>query len=860
MQRLPIDDVMEAVIAAVRAAGAAVLVAPPGAGKSTRVPPAILRAGVLASASDDVVVLQPRRVAARAVAERIASENGWRVGEEVGYHVRFERRVGPRTRLRVLTEGVLTRQLLDDPLLEGVGCVVLDEFHERSLHTDVAAALLCEVRDARPELKVVVMSATLDAEPVSRYFGGCPIVRSEGRTHAVSVTYSPVGAVTLESAVASAVDEALSGDADGDVLVFLPGSQEIRRSIEAVEPLVRSFDAEALPLHGSLPFDRQVAATRPGERRRVICATNVAETSLTIQGVTCVIDSGLVRSAFYDPRRGLDRLEVGWISRASATQRAGRAGRVRPGRCIRLFSEKAYHALSPHDVPEVRRVDLCQTVLTLHGWGRHDPRGFGWYESPPVERVTLAQRLLTLLGALDGDGRLTALGRRMLAVPAHPRLSRMLLAASDAGHAEIGATLAALLSERDVLQRTGGERGGANRSDHGSDLLLRADALQWAERERFGEAVRSRGIDPAAARRAATVRDDLLASMRADRRDRDETPDRALDPLLLPVLAYPDRVCRRRSHDPSLAVMAGGGGVRLAASSVVTRGDLFVALDARHGDRAAGPGSRQEATVTIASPVERQWLTDHLPHMLRREQAAVYDEQRGRVVGRVRDWFLDLLLDERETGRVGPEAAATVLREALVGRAAEVVRASEAAAGLLQRAAFSVAVAPGRFAELDPAALTVERLVAQACAGSESIDGVREKLPAMIDAALGYAGRRDVDALAPESVSVPSGSRVRLDWSTAQAEPQVRGPALAVRLQELFGLAETPRVAAGRVPVVLHLLGPNFRPVQVTTDLASFWRNTYPQVRKDLRVRYPRHAWPDDPVSATPQAKGGRRR
>ncbi len=401
---LPIDPVLPEIVEAARDFRGLVLVAPPGAGKTTRVPVAIVEAGILVKPHPALVVLQPRRVAARASAGRIAEENGWRLGEEVGYHIRFERRVGPRTRIRVATEGILLRQLVADPFLEGVGAVVIDEFHERSIHTDLALALLREIKETvRDDLLLIVMSATMDAEPVAEYLRGCPVIRSEGRAYPVEIAYRPTAGAVSPEAIAGAVEEAISST--GDILVFLPGVDEIRRVGAHLEPLARREDLLVLPLHGALSGEDQDRALRPSGRRKVILATNIAETSLTIDGVRTVIDSGLARSASYDPRRGLDRLELGPISRASAAQRAGRAGRTGPGRCLRLWSEGEQRGREDNDVPEIRRVDLCAAVLALHAWGVTDPRRFDWYEAPPEARIDSAERLLRLLGALDGCNR-----------------------------------------------------------------------------------------------------------------------------------------------------------------------------------------------------------------------------------------------------------------------------------------------------------------------------------------------------------------------------------------------------------------------------------------------------------------------
>lgn len=846
MTGLPIDDVLGEVLATLRQAASLVLVAPPGAGKTTRVPPAILRSGFLAADHPNIVLLQPRRVAARAVAMRIAEENGWELGGAVGYHVRFDRKISRQTRLHVLTEGILTRQLLDDPLLDGVGCVILDEFHERSLNSDLAIALLREVQEARDDFKLVVMSATLEAEPVAKYLGGCPIIHSEGRTFPVQIDHRAATGAALEDRVAAAVADSAGA---GDTLVFLPGIAEINRCIDRLAPLAQRDQRLLLPLHGSLRVEEQIAAIRPADQPKIICSTNIAETSLTIEGVTTVIDSGLARIARYDAERGLDRLDLSRISRASATQRAGRAGRVRPGRCVRLYSAKDFAAMADFGTPEIARVDLAQTILALHAWGRPDPRVFGWYDPPPEQSVASAERLLAMLGALDGEsgGRITELGGRILALPVHPRLARLLLAAGDAGMLETGATVAALLSEKDIFlpQRHDRDAIATSQQQGDSDLLVRLEALQDRSQ---------RDLDRIAVRQVLRVKEELLriaghrGTGTAPVMTRKARATRPYQEMQLPLLAYPDRVCRRRG-DSDTGVMVGGGGVRIARESVVRQGEFFVALDARQDARS----QRGEALVRIASRIEEAWLEALFPHVVRTEQSAEFDPQRQRVVGISRVWYRDLLLREQAGVTVDDATAGAVLAEVVRSRGRQIVESDESAGRFLKRLAFlRKHLSDDGWPAFDDAELG--ELLASATAGRRSVAEIRHSgLLGLLQSAMPYALLRRVDVEAPEAIAVPTGNRIRLDYD---ADP----PVLAVRLQEMFSQADTPRLAGGRVPVVLHLLGPNFRPVQVTTDLASFWKNTYPQVRKDLRARYPKHAWPDDPLTAAPQAKGGRSR
>ena len=845
MIELPIDAVIPDVLAKLRERRALVLVAEPGAGKTTRVPPAIVKHELLARDHPNVVLLQPRRVAARAAAARIAEENGWELGREVGYQVRFERKISAATRLHVMTEGILSRQLLDDPILEGVGCVILDEFHERSLHTDLAIALLREVKQTvRPDLMIVVMSATLEAEPVAKFLDGCPIIKSEGRTFPVEITHAgATPRIELPHRIARLIAE--SSD-EGDVLVFLPGVAEISRTIDAIESIGSRDDLVTIPLHGSLSGDEQFAALRPPPRgkRKVVVATNIAETSLTIDGVRTVIDSGLARVAGYDPRRGMDRLELKRISRASATQRAGRAGRTAPGKCIRLWSAIEDKSLEPFETPEVRRVDLTGTVLALHAWCASDPRAFGWYEPPDERSLAAAEQLLEMLGAITSErgGRITELGRRLLSLPVHPRIGRLLVAAADQGMVRDGAAIAALLSEKDILRAQTNvhpsERGPSVQSE--SDLLVRMDVLESRRRDHQ--------VDSSALRMVEKARDELERTAQRHLRRMGESPTRREKDLLrLPLYAYPDRVCRRRSNDPSAAVMVGGGGVRLAPESSVRQPEFFLALDPRQDER----NLSREAIVRIASGIDVAWLEEMFPQEIRRERVAVYDQQRDRVVGHGVVKYRDLVLREDKDAAVDAEKASRVLAEWATPRVGELLAGDEAAERWIARLRFLARAMPDRNLP------TIESLAAEAlpiaAAGKKSLAQLRPALLASMQNLIDYPMQRLIDVEAPESIEVPTGNRIKLDYAS---DP----PVLAVRLQELFGLLETPRVAGGRVAVRLHLLGPNFRPVQITDDLKSFWSTTYFQVRKDLRVRYPKHAWPEDPLTARPEAKGSRRR
>ncbi len=834
---LPIDPLLPAVVDALARGSRVVLRAPPGAGKTTRVPGALLDAGV--AGDRRVLVLEPRRIAARAAAEFVARARGGRLGGEVGYRVRFEHQGGHATRLWFVTEGVFGRRLGDDPFLEDVGVVVLDEFHERHLQGDLALAVVRALQDdVRPDLKLVVMSATLATEALARHLPGATVLTSAGRAHPVAIGWAPPPPrVRLAEHVATVVGDVLRDP--GDVLVFLPGAGEIRR----VAALLRARrDVDVVPLHGDQPLDEQQRALRAGPRRRVILATNVAETALTVEGVAAVIDAGLARVARFDPRHGVDRLVVAPISRASAEQRAGRAGRLGPGRCVRLWSREEHAGRREHETPEIVRRDLARTVLELRAWGLHDAGALPWLDPPPPAALAHAEGLLVQLGAVEPATRaLTPLGRRLLALPAAPRLARMTLEAERIGAGAAGAALAALAGERDVLAAARPFGGGAaDRPAGPSDLLVRLELFEEAARRGLGAgACQALGLEPRAVRAVERARRQLARTLQAG----GEATD---DQLLRCVLAgFPDRVCRRRTPGSARAVMVGGTGIALAPESVVREAEFFVAVDVEGG------GGRPEALVRLASAIERSWLERLFPGAVTTDDALVFDTARAAVLARRRVRYLDLVLEEAVRTEVDRAAAGTLLAEAVLADPALRARATDAGPGVLARLAFLARAMP----ELG---LDVDALVAGAvrtCARNRrSVAELLQADPAAaLHAQLDHRQRAALAREAPPEFTLPSGRRAPIAYR-ADAPPVV-----AARIQELFGVTTTPRLAAGRVPLVVQLLAPNQRPVQVTDDLASFWAATYFDVRKQLRGRYPKHAWPDDPLTATPATRPGRR-
>jgi ATP-dependent helicase HrpB len=848
---LPIDAVQPEVHDALRRHPSVVIQAPTGAGKTTHVPPALLDAGL--SGDGRILVLEPRRLAARAAARRMAAERGGRLGDEVGYQVRFDRCCGPGTRILVVTPGILLRMLHDDPFLEGAGTVVFDEFHERGLDSDLALGMVRLVQQTvRPELRAVIMSATLAAEPVAAYLGGCPVVTSAGRQYPVEIVYEPrPQQQPWHAAVGRAVGRLLDRT-DGDLLVFLPGLHEIRLAARELEPLARERDLAVLPLHGDLPAEQQDAALLPLDRRKVVLATNVAETSVTVEGVSGVVDTGLARLLTFDPGVGLDRLRLTPIARASADQRAGRAGRTRPGVCVRLWSESAQRGRPEQTEPEIRRVDLAGAVLQLLCLGEADVLRFPWLEPPREAAVAQALALLRRLGAVD-DGGVTDLGRVLARLPVHPRLGRLLVEGQRWGCPERVALAAALLAERDPFTRPLGEPGerGPGRAATSSDVLDRVEALE--EYERHGRAAAPVGtLNRGAARFVLRARDQLLRSLRSEARrlppsvaprpavevTGDESVLRAL------LAAFPDRVARRREPGSRRGVMVGGRGVRLAPSSAVTEPELFLGVEV--------DASQTETLIRQASAVQRDWLA---PGQVRDGIEVTFDPAAERVTARKRLRYEDLVLEESPAALPDDEQTAAVLAAAAGEHVERVLPPADSAAGLyLTRVRCLREWLPELgLPAFDEAEL--RELLPGLCHGSRSFADLRGgPWLGALESRLTHGQRQAVEREAPERLTVPSGSRLALRYEVG------RPPVLAVRIQEVFGLRETPRVAAGRVPVLLHLLAPNHRPQQVTDDLASFWRNTYPQVRKELRARYPKHAWPEDPWTATPERRPRRKR
>ncbi len=863
MQPLPVDEILPAAVETLRRARSLVVEAPPGAGKTTRLPPALLDAGV--AGAGDVLVLEPRRLAARMAARRVAEERGEKLGETVGYQVRFEEVAGRATRLRFLTEGVLTRRLLADPQLKGVGCVVLDEFHERHLQADLALALLRRLqKTTRPDLKLVAMSATLDAAPVARYLDDCAVLRSEGRRYDVQVEHlARHDERPLEVQVEAAVRRLVSEGLDGHVLVFLPGAASIRKAQSECARVAEEQDLLILPLHGELPAAEQDAAVQPTVQRKLILSTNVAETSVTIEGVAAVVDSGLARVATHSPWSGLPRLVVSRVSRASAVQRAGRAGRTREGRCLRLYTAQDFNARPEHETPEVRRLDLAESVLELRAAGVDDLHKFGWFEAPQPEALEAAETLLRRLGAVGGEGNVTNLGRSMLRLPLHPRLSRIVVEAESRGVAREACTIAALISERDIragrvsLKVHEGPRTKRVADTHGSsDLLELLDLFTRAEERGFNaERLRALDLEPNAVHAVERVSRQLrrilrLPNSKAEGVEMSEEKETAL--LISTLAGYPDRVARRRSrtseHGASVELLLSGGGTaELAPLSVVRAADFIVAVDAEEkGDAARTTARAAKTSVRLASKIEPDWLLDLFPEALEEKTEARWNAQAERVELLRRLTYDQLVIDEWRAPRAEGEEVSRALAEAALGAGVQAFADVEEVERFLARVEFVARTFPeAALPELNDEDVRVG--LADLCEGRRSFAELREAargggLVEVLRRRLSNEQSRLLAQMAPERVTLARGRQARVRYERGQQ------PSVASRLQDFFGMREGPRIAGGRVPLVLQLLAPNQRPVQVTTDLSGFWSRHYPALRRELGRRYPRHAWPEDPL------------
>jgi ATP-dependent helicase HrpB len=829
----PIDAILPELKEAVKSGTPVIVHAPPGAGKTTRVPLALLN--VIPPEQGRIIMLEPRRIAAVSAARWMARTLGEDVGGVVGYAIRFDSRSSAKTRIEVVTEGVLTRRIQSDPGLTGVDMVIFDEFHERSLHADLALALALDVRKGlRPDLKVLIMSATMDTEPIAALLGDAHVITSSGRAFPVEERYIAESTLPIHRRVAIAVRTALR-ETSGDILAFLPGSGEIRSCArELQEGLDLTEERIALhPLYGDLPFEEQERAILPSrERRKIVLATNIAETSLTIEGVHVVVDSGLTRRLRYDPSTGMNRLVTMPVSRASAEQRKGRAGRLGPGVCYRLYSRHDLQGMPPFAQPEILVSDLAPLALELAAWGVRDRFALTWLDAPPVAAWESGIGLLKDLGALDRTGSITPQGRAMARLPLHPRLSRLMVRAGELGCLRLGADLAAILSERDIFRQSG-----ADRVHNERDVSERLDMLRrWRKGTETSDAA-----NPQALRTVERTAKQLLSlvPVKPGAADAVQGENEMISRLLL--CAFPDRIGKRREEGGGRFILVQGRGVRLSPDSGLGTNPYIIAVN-------LDAGGKTEGFVHVAAPVTEELIRSECARSIETVRRVEWDNRSGRIAAALEERLGSLLLSLRPF-KPSDEETAPILCEAIRAMPG-ILNFSREARQLQARAS----VIKKAFPEENWPELSDERLLshpeewilpwltnirsAQSLSALNVLPGLKAKL--------GREQQRLLEERAPLAITVPSGSRVSLDYTAGEV------PVLAVKLQEMFGCADTPVIAGGRVKVLLHLLSPAGRPVQVTQDLKGFWNSGYDLVKKDLKGRYPRHPWPDDPWNAVP--------
>jgi ATP-dependent helicase HrpB len=842
---LPINAILPGLREALLSHSGVVLVAPPGAGKTTRIPLALLEYELFTG--QRILMLEPRRLAAKAAARFMAASLGEQVGETVGYRVRMDTRIGPMTRIEVITEGVLTRMIQQDPGLEGVGVVIFDEFHERSLHADLGLALCLQVQALlREDMRILVMSATLDAHSVAKLMNQAPILVSEGRSFEVTTHYLERRKEgRIEAVVISTIVQVLEKHEHGDLLVFLPGTGEIKRVESRLQEMKLGPAIRITPLHGSLSQESQDKAIAPSMDglRKIVLATSIAESSLTVEGIRIVIDSGLSRVPRFSPRTGMARLETVQVSLASADQRRGRAGRLSSGNCYRLWTKADHNLLAPSSKPEITEADLAPLALELAQWGVADPAELQWLDPPPQAAFLQARSLLVQLGGLDASGVITAAGRRMAGLGLHPRLAHMILSAIPLGLGELACELAALLNERDFLQ---GDPATPN-----ADLRIRIEALRVTlQSEKSGEARRSRAeldaplyyegfrVDLAACRRIGTEAKQWKKELQL------AGPYKAEDVFacgLLLAFAFPDRIGQRRAQGRFL--LSNGRGAMfvhmqpLAASAYIVAAELD-----DHG---------ADGRIYLAAPIEMEDLERYFQGSMTLQKITAWDASVQAVRSRTYTRLGAILMKDVPNPSAHPDEILAALLAEISEHGIAMLPWSKASSQLRTRLRFMHHY-DADWPDVSAEALTetLQVWLAPHLFGCKSnSDLQRLNLATVLESTLSWEQRRLLDEWAPTHITVPSGSRIAIDYSNFEA------PTLSVRLQELFGLGQTPRIAGGRVPLLLHLLSPAQRPVQVTSDLANFWSHTYFEVKKDLKGRYPKHYWPDDPLVAMPTSR-----
>jgi ATP-dependent helicase HrpB len=848
MESLPIDAFLPQIAEVLNSTDALVLSASPGAGKTTRVPRALLETGF--AKAGEILVLEPRRIAARLAAARVAQELGETPGRTVGYSIRYENVAGPGTRIRFLTEAILTRRMIQDPDLDGVSVVILDEFHERSLTTDLSLALLKPLQTRKPGLKIIVMSATMDAAPVAAFLHARQL-SVPGFPYDLEIEHEAKASdLPLQKKVYSAVIKLLKTGIKGDILIFLPGSSEIRQSAEALIPVQERFGVIVYPLHGDLSSAEQLRAIAPAGKVKVILATNVAETSITIPGIAAVIDSGLARMPGHSAWSGFPTLTTAKISKSSAVQRAGRAGRTQVGRVLRLYTRSDFESRSEHEIPEIRRTDIVEAVLMLHGVGIQEINFFRWFDSPPQPAVEAAENLLLELGAIKKDGSVSETGIQMLTLPVHPRLARLIVEGRMLNAADECALIAALLSERDIRANFRSNFGDSKRRSGmqaigRSDLIELLDCFRLAEQAHFDpEHVRSLGLDAGAlhaVRRAyRRLRSMPGARVQAKAPVLDESQmEEAI--MIAALSAFPDRVAKRRKAGGREILLSSGGAAVLSQDSIVHHPEFMVAVDAEE-KRESGPFKTTGPFVRIASAIETEWLAGLFPESISQKAELIWNEQAGRVDEARRTAYKQIILEERVQPAAPNDEASQILFSAAFSK--ELHPFSDRAALPAFRARLSLVA--GFFPEEDFPELeenAIHKIVKLLCRNKVSLAELSSV--SLIDACMAMLNERQRTILAreaPERIQLNNRRGVRVHYESSKP------PWIESRLQDFFGMRSTPAVCRGKSPLTLHLLAPNGRAVQITQDLAGFWEKHYPNIRREFQRRYPKHSWPELPA------------
>jgi ATP-dependent helicase HrpB len=845
MESLPIDSYLSQITNHLQSAGSLVLSAPPGAGKTTRIPQALLKAGF--GDRGEILILEPRRIAARLAAARVAHELGEKPGETVGYSIRYENVAGPRTRIRFLTEAILTRRIIQDPDLSGVSVVILDEFHERSIATDLALAFLKPLQARKPGLKILVMSATMNADPVGAFLGAEKLSIS-GSHYDLDIEYeTKVNDLPLQRKVTSAALKLLKDGINGDILVFLPGSAEIRQSAEMLNPLKEQYGFLVHPLHGDLPSAEQLRAIAPAERTKIILATNVAETSITIPGIAAVIDSGLARMAGHSAWSGFPTLTTAKISKSSAVQRAGRAGRTQAGHVMRLYTRPDFESRAEHDAPEIRRSDMAETILMLHGAGIRDIHAFNWLESPPKSALETAERLLYELGAIEKEGHITDIGSRMLRFPVHPRLARLIVEGNKLGATDESMLVAALLSERDIRISFRSKLGSFEKISRPqvsgqSDLFDLLDCYRQTERAHFDPThARALGLDFGSVYAVKRAHEHLRRISGAKHSvNKDRLNANALEEAIMiaTLSGFPDRVAKRRKSGSRELLLAGGGSAILSQDSSVRGPELLIAVDAEEKQN-----NQQIKTtgifVRIASAIEAEWLAGLFPNAISQQTELLWNEQTGRVDEARTTTYKQITLEETVKPASPSNEASQHLVSAVLANGLYPLREHASLAAFRARLSLISQYFPDESLPVFEVS-AIHQIVVRLCRNKTSLEALSSL--SLMDSCMEMLSDRQralIKREAPEQVQLNRGRKVKVHYELSKP------PWIESRLQDFFGMHTTPAICGGRAPLTLHLLAPNGRAVQITQDLSGFWERHYPGIRRELQRRYPKHSWPE---------------